>query len=91
MAEEYDAAARLVGDTNSGLANAFMRPTQLGGPYGPTHGPWRSFRDELESILSDTAVNLELVGEALRLAASEYARTDSAAGAEFDRLRQANG
>jgi hypothetical protein len=92
VASQYKTAGEHVARTDSGLANAFLRPDRFGaGTYGPVYGPWKGLRDELEKILSDTATNLELTGEALCLAASEYARTDSGASDEFKRLRQVNG
>nr|MDT0657598.1 hypothetical protein [Micromonospora sp. DSM 115978] len=75
-----------------GLTYAFLRPDRFGGgTYGPVYGPWKDLRDELESILSATATNLELTGEALCLAATVFAATDEAAAAEFNRLRIVNG
>lgn len=91
VAGEYATAGNAVGRTDAGQTNAFMRPTQFGGAYGPVYGPWTQLRDTLESILLQTKKNLEATGLALCLAASEYAKTDSAAAAEFRRLRQVNG
>jgi hypothetical protein len=92
VAAVYRAASGHVAGTDSGLPYAFMRPDRFGGgTYGPVYAPWRGLRDELEKILSDTATSLELTGEALRLAAAEYARTDSAAADELNRLRGTSG
>jgi hypothetical protein len=92
VASQYSAAGGYVASTDSELAHAFLRPEWFGGgAYGPVYGPWKGLRDELEAILRDTAMSLELTGEALCLAASQFASVDDAASAEFDRLRQVNG
>ena len=92
LADEYAGASDLLAQTSAGQAYAFQRPEFFGGgAYGPVYGPWTGLRDDLEKILGDTATNLELTGEALCLAAQEYAQTDAAAAEEFRRLRAVNG
>jgi hypothetical protein len=89
VAAEYVVARNEVASTDIGLIGAFRRHERFGGgPYGPAHAGWTALRDELRTILAETAENLDLTGEALRLAASGYARTDSAAAAELERLRR---
>jgi hypothetical protein len=91
VAGEYVVARNEVASTEVGLIGAFRRSERFGGgPYGPAHAPFVALRDDLRRILADTAENLELTGEALRLAASGYAQTDSAAAAELERLRRDN-
>jgi hypothetical protein len=91
VASQYSTAAGYVAGTGSGLAAAFLRPPQFGsGTYGRVYESWKVLRDEFQKILGDTATNLELTGEALCLAAREYARTDRAAADEFNRLKQVN-
>ncbi|MGI5215512.1 hypothetical protein [Plantactinospora sp. CA-290183] len=91
VAGEYTAASNAVGSIASGVSGAFMRPAQFGGTHGPAYAAWSSLRNELESILEQTATNLTQTGQALCLAATRYAASDSAADAEFKRLRRENG
>jgi|HigsolmetaAR206D_1030411.scaffolds.fasta_scaffold06125_4 hypothetical protein len=92
VAREFVSARSALDRSEQGLSSAFMRPAEFGGgTYGPVYAPWTQLRDTLEKILSDTANHLEQAAEALCLAATEYARTDSAAKAEFDRLRREYG
>ncbi|HEX6075562.1 MAG TPA: type VII secretion target [Micromonosporaceae bacterium] len=90
VAAEYQVAHRCVGNAES-VGSAFRRPEQFGGTHGPAYPRWEALRGELETILRDTATNLEDVADALRLAASEYARVDSEAARELDRLKRVNG
>ncbi|HEY9474549.1 MAG TPA: hypothetical protein VIS06_11960 [Mycobacteriales bacterium] len=92
VAREYAAANDYVANTNHGLGAAFLRPEDFGGGfYGPVYAAWKGLRDEFQTILADTSKNLELVGEALCLAASEYAKADSKAADELERLKKVNG
>jgi hypothetical protein len=92
VALQYTEANNAVAHTDDGLAAAFLRSPHLSGDsYGPVYPAWKTLRDELQTILHDTAKNLELVGEALCLAANEYAKADSAAEKEFNRLKRDNG
>ena len=92
VASEYATANNHVANTGDGLGAAFLRPETFGGGlYGPVYAAWRALRDEFQTILADTAKNLELVGEALCLAASEYAKADDRAADELERLRKVNG
>jgi hypothetical protein len=91
VAAEYGRAASDVTATDSAYA-VMWRPSRFGGDnYGPVYYSWTALRDELQSILGDTAGNLTLTGEALVLAANQYAKTDSAAAAEMKRLIQVDG
>ena len=88
MAAQYTIAHVSIARSDSGLTNAFLRPDLFGGgTFGPVYEPWKALRDELEQILRDTGTNLAQTGEALCLAALEYAKTDDGASQEFDRLR----
>ncbi|HEY2947409.1 MAG TPA: hypothetical protein VGJ53_03265 [Micromonosporaceae bacterium] len=89
IAEEFATAASRVGGSMNG-ESAFWRPSELSGPYGAARGPWVSFRDEVYDILKETADNLDLTGEALSLAAREYAKTDRAAAAKLEQLKHQN-
>lgn len=93
VSREYAVATAYVADASDGLAAALWRPTRFhrGGAHGPAYAPWVELRDELQRILADTAVNLELVGDALCLAATRYARTDAAAAEELKRRRHDDG
>jgi hypothetical protein len=92
VAAEFATANRAVAATQDGLENAFLRSDYFGGDTrGPVYPAWTVLRDELQRVLGDTAVNLELTGEALCLAATEYARTDTGASDEFHRLIRDNG
>ncbi|MGH3389974.1 MAG: hypothetical protein ACRDOO_13980 [Actinomadura sp.] len=86
----YATANGKVANTDSGLSAAFLRPDYFGGGgYGPVYGPWVALRNELQTILADTAKNLELTGEALCLAASEYAKADHAAQTVLNDMKDA--
>jgi hypothetical protein len=90
VADQYAAARSAVARTADG-DGAFRRADRFGGgAHGPAHAPWTGLRDELEQFLKETATNLELTGEALCLAAAEYAKTDAAAAEEFGRLKRDN-
>jgi hypothetical protein len=92
VAAEFANANRAVSATHDNLEAAFRRSDHFGGgAYGPVYSAWTGLRDELQRVLGDTAVNLELTGEALCLAATEYAKTDAGAAAEFNRLICDNG
>ncbi len=74
--------------TATAAGSAFIRPLEFGTElYGNAYWPWRGLRDELQRILGDTATNLELVGDALCMAAQQYADSDSAAADELNRLK----
>jgi hypothetical protein len=91
VAAVYAGAARSVADTAEGETSAFRRPEQFGGgPFGPACSSWTALRDELATMLRDTATHLELAGEALCLAASEYAKADLGAAGELGRLKHDN-
>ena len=47
---------------------------------------WTALRDALQNVLADASDGLLLTGEALCVAANEYARADSGAAAELSRL-----
>jgi len=91
VALQFAEANLAVASTEENMSQVFSRPPELGGPYGRTYYSWRSLRDELQTILADMATYLELVGQALCLAAEEYARADAEAAAEFNRLLRTNG
>lgn len=89
VAVEYAAANNHVANTEYNLSSAFLRPADFGsGSYGQVYNSWRSLRDDFQIILADTSRNLELVGEALCLAAEEYSRADSGAAKELRDLRK---
>lgn len=89
LAGEFQSAATQVGGTFSG-ESAYWRPAELSGPYGVARDAWASFRDDVCEILSATADNLDRTGEALTLAAREYAKTDAVAAARLEQLQQQN-
>ncbi len=91
VAAEYATANRRIAETDDTLNRAFLRPEQFGGVYGPVYESWRALRDELQRMLADTAANLDLTGDMLCVAATEYARTDAAAAQELERLKRDNG
>jgi hypothetical protein len=82
-----DAAGKLV-LTDQGLGNMY-RDGKLGGPYGPVHGAWSEFRDDVFDILRETAEALDLTGDALVMAAKLYMGEDEAVKAKFEELQGA--
>jgi hypothetical protein len=94
VAVEYAIANRRIAETDATLSTAFLRPEEFGGnggTYGPVYEKWRALRDEFQRMLADTAVNLDLTGDVLCLAAAEYARTDAESARELERLKLDNG
>lgn len=91
VAAQYAIANRAVAATDDTMDAAFRRPDHFGGTYGPVYDSWRALRDEFQTMLGNTAENLELVAEALCLAATEYAKTDEGARAKFDELKRNSG
>lgn len=87
LAEEFREAASHLDRADSGLSN-MHRDGKLGGPYGPVREAWTAFRDDVFAALRETAESLELTGDALILAANEYARTDTEARRKFDQMRR---
>jgi hypothetical protein len=92
------AVADAIRDAATPLATAvrdeddvFDRPFLFGGDTtGPVGQAWTELCDELISVLGRTAEVVDECGYALRLAAAEYARVDSAAAASLaDLLAQA--
>ncbi|MDT5040465.1 MAG: hypothetical protein QOE51_1450 [Actinoplanes sp.] len=82
-----DAAGKLdLADT--GLGNLY-RDSLLGGPYGPVRDAWSDFRDDVFTILRETAENLNLTGDALMTAANEYMASDTTAQNTFKALQPA--
>ena len=86
-AQFRDAAAKLA-QTEDGEYN-FWRDSKLGGPYGPVRPVWADFCDDVFDVLRQTAENLELTGDALVLAANEYANSDDVARRKFEELKPA--
>lgn len=89
IAEAYIQANRMLAGTASG-DGAFSRG--YGGEHypggassGQVYGPWTQLRDTIQTILGNTANNVELAGAVLVHIADSYAETDAAAAA---RLRQ---
>jgi hypothetical protein len=89
LATEFQSAATQVSGTFSG-ENAYWRPAELSGPYGVARAAWASFRDDVYEILAETTDNLDRTGDALTLAAREYAKTDAVAAARLEQLKQQN-
>lgn len=61
------------------------------GVYPPWTGivpEWMTLRNSISDILADTARNLTDTATVLNQNANDYAATDQAAAAEFDRLKQ---
>jgi len=72
-----------------GLTGAFVRDPALGGRSGPVRQPWESLRDSIVDILFTTAANMDDTGQALMMAADEYAMTDEVARARYLELKAA--
>ena len=81
------AAGRLLLADNSGYN--WYRDGKLGGPYGTAKGPFEELRDAFFEVLRTTAENLDLTGDAMVMAAEEYAGADGAAKKKFEELRPA--
>ena len=68
LAIEFRRAANRLDET-SRHDEAFRRPPELGGPYGPARSPYLEFRDRVYAFLTETWTNMELAGEGLSMAA----------------------
>jgi hypothetical protein len=67
----------------------FWRPAEFsGGGYGPMHAGFVSLRDSMAAVFRDSQSNMELAGQALKLAADEYAATDHKAMEQFRAMRR---
>ncbi len=92
VADEYRRTADDLSNIDNDIYRAMWRPARFGGDdYGTVFYAWTALRDELQSMLSDTATNLTLTGEALCLATNVYAKTDDAASDEMRRLIEVDG
>jgi hypothetical protein len=91
VADQFAEAGRLLGLTDS-MDGSFWRPVEFaGGGYGPMHAGFANLRDAMTSVFRDSQANLELAAEALKLAASAYADTDSTAKEYFHVLLEDRG
>ncbi|GAA2471308.1 hypothetical protein Ahu01nite_079120 [Winogradskya humida] len=88
VAQQFRLAAGNLLLTDS-VGHNFYRDGKLGGPYGPAKPAFDDFRDAVFEILRTTAENLELTGDAMVLAADEYAQTDDVAAKKFQELQPA--
>ena len=92
VAKVFADANNHVASTSSAGATPFIRSAEFGsGATGPIYPAWTALRDQLQTILGRTADNLEQTGQALCLAATEYAKTDIDAANELSRQKTDNG
>jgi len=84
-----------VGDVDAagGQASAAMsRPAYFGGGAGgPVQSSWTALQQTVQSLLKETASNLDDTGHALVLAVNAYAATDGAAADRLAALRRDSG
>jgi hypothetical protein len=88
IAEAYIAANHKLGDTGD-ASNSFERA--YGGMYGgvstgQVYGPWSSLRNQIQTILGNTANNVEAAGEVLLHIAAAYESTDNEAATALQTL-----
>ena len=88
VAEQFRQAAGELFRTE-GQTEVFARDPALGGRSGPARQPWESLRDSIVDILLTTAANMDDTGEALMMAADEYAKTDDVARLRYVELKAA--
>ncbi|GLY32499.1 hypothetical protein [Kineosporia sp. NBRC 101731] len=87
LADEFrEAASKLLKAPNTAVL--LTRHEHLGGVRGPAQAPWEDLRDQLVEMLLTTATNMEDTGNAMLIAAEEYAKTDNVAAREYDRLKE---
>jgi hypothetical protein len=67
--------------------DVFWRSAEMGGGSGPALAEFARFRDTMMAIFRDSQENLELAGEALTLAANEYALADHDAARRLRELQ----
>ncbi len=91
VAEAYRSAAQHLAETDPGLATAFARPPEFGGPNGYTQGALTAVRDLAHDFFVRTSINLDATAKALLTAVQIYAEADGVARDELDRLNQQNG
>ncbi|MBX6354729.1 MAG: hypothetical protein IRZ05_02610 [Micromonosporaceae bacterium] len=83
----YDEARRRIESTGDNAVTALTMPSVLLGNHGEVLGSWTALRDELLTMLSNTATSLAMVADVLVMAADAYDRSDQAAAREFNQLR----
>jgi hypothetical protein len=91
VAAEYTAAGTHAANALNAAAGAFQRHQIFGGSSGPAYAEWNELGQTIAKFLHDSGENLKETGEALVLAANNYAATDQAAKAELDNLKRQYG
>lgn len=86
LAEEIRAAGSLLLNAPD-TASLLARHSTLGGFKGPVSASWEELRDAVVDLLVTSADNIEDTGQALLLAAEEYAKTDDEAARQYRRLK----
>jgi hypothetical protein len=87
VAQQFAEAAKWFGQTESG-DGYFSRPPEIGGGgYGPAQRAFAELRTTMSAVFRDSESNLELAGEALKMAADRYAASDQAAKKKLDAMK----
>ncbi|AVT36672.1 hypothetical protein [Plantactinospora sp. BB1] len=87
VAQQFAEAGKRFGQTESG-DGYFSRPAEIGGGgYGPAQRAFAELRMTMSAIFRDSQSNLELAGQALKMAAENYATSDQAAVDQFNAMK----
>lgn len=66
----------------------FWRPAAFcGGGYGPMQQAFAQLRETMSAVFRDSQSNLEVAGQALKMAATEYAASDEGARKQFEAMK----
>ncbi|WP_027344953.1 hypothetical protein [Hamadaea tsunoensis] len=92
IAEIYHEGVGDVDAAGGQAASAMNRPAYFGGGSGgPVHDSWAALQQTVQSLLKQTASNLDDTGHALVLAVNAYAAADTGARDKLTSLRSVNG
>ncbi|MDW5326428.1 hypothetical protein [Plantactinospora sp. KLBMP9567] len=87
VAQQFAEAGKCFGQTESG-DGYFSRPAEIGGGgYGPAQRAFAELRMTMSAVFRDSQSNLELAGQALKMAADNYDASDQAAMDQFNAMK----
>ncbi|MEV6636527.1 hypothetical protein AB0M54_37880 [Actinoplanes sp. NPDC051470] len=87
LADQFGGAATSLLGTQAG-DGIFARDPRVGGSLGPAKGAFDELRDQVVGLLKETQQNMQDTGDALVMAALEYAATDEGSRTAFKGIRE---
>jgi hypothetical protein len=91
IAKVYHESAAHVAASEDGIAVAFARPPEFGGPHGYAHTALEAARDLANDFLIRTAVYFDVAANALARAVQTYAEADDVARRTLENQKLLNG